>query len=119
MTLTPGQASDAASYDVLMAEDGPNDPAIMLADKGYDSAAICADLDARGTAAMIPSRSNRKKPRPLAKRVYAMRNRIERFFNKLKNSRRVASRYDKLAESFMGFVQLAALRMWVKFVHTT
>lgn len=102
-----------------MVEEGPLDPAIMIADKGYDSDAICADIDKRGATAMMPSRSNRKKPRPLAKRVYAMRNRIERFFNKLKNSRRVASRYDKLAESFMGFAQLAALRLWFRFVHAT
>jgi transposase len=86
-----------------MDEDGPADPAIMIADKGYDSNAIRADLDERGVTPMIPARSNRKNPRPIAKPVYAIRNRIERFFNKLKNARRVASRYDKLAESFMGF----------------
>ena len=100
-----------------MAEEGPVDPAIMIADKGYDSDTIRADLDSRGVAPMIPSRSNRRNPRPVAKRVYALRNRVERFFNKLKNSRRVASRYDKLAESFMGFVQLATIRMWIRFVH--
>jgi transposase len=48
-----------------------------------------------------------------------MRNRIERFFNKIKHSRRVATRYDKLASSFLGFVQLAAIRCWIRFVHPT
>ena len=50
---------------------------------------------------------------------YALRNRIERFFNRAKNSRRVATRYDKLIESFAAFVLLACIRIWIKFVHTT
>jgi transposase len=48
-----------------------------------------------------------------------LRNRIERFFNRAKNSRRVATRYDKLIESFAAFVLLASIRIWIKFVHTT
>jgi hypothetical protein len=47
-----------------------------------------------------------------------LRNRIERFFNRAKNSRRVATRYDKLIESFAAFVLLASIRIWIKFVHT-
>jgi transposase len=50
---------------------------------------------------------------------YALRNRIERFFNRAKNSRRVATRYDKLIESFAAFVLLACIRVWIRFVHTT
>jgi len=53
------------------------------------------------------------------KALYALRNRIERFFNRAKNSRRVATRYDKLIESFAAFVLLACIRIWIKFVHTT
>ena len=53
------------------------------------------------------------------KALYAMRNRIERFFNRVKNSRRFATRYDKLIESFAAFVLLACLRFWIEFVHTT
>ena len=52
------------------------------------------------------------------KALYALRNRIERFFNRAKNSRRVATRYDKLIESFAAFVLLACIRIWIKFVHT-
>ncbi len=52
--------------------------------------------------------------------IYALRNRIERCFNKLKNSRRLATRYDKTAESYLGFVNLAAIRLWIRhFVNTT
>ena len=106
------------SYDTLIAETAP-DPIIMLADKGYDSDAIRADLIRRGADPVIPTRSNRKIQLPVDKNKYAMRNLIERFFNKLKHSRRVATRYDKLASSFIGFVQLATIRIWIRFVHKT
>ena len=56
---------------------------------------------------------------PVDKALYALRNRIERFFNRAKNSRRVATRYDKLIESFAAFVLLACIQIWIKFVHTT
>ena len=105
-----------ATYSDLMEEDVP-DPAAMLADKGYDSDAIRSDLDSRGTDPVIPTKSNRKIQRPICRTIYAMRNRIERFFCKIKHSRRVATRYDKLASSFLGFVQLATIRLWIRFVH--
>ena len=116
--MTAGQASDMTSYDDLMAEDAPP-PTTMLADKGYDSDAIRADLEKRGIAPIIPTKANRRVQRPVDKPTYALRNRIERFFNKLKHSRRVATRYDKLASSFLGFVQIATIRCWIRFVHTT
>ena len=105
------------SYGDLMDEMAP-DPAIMLADKGYDSDVIRADLVKRGADPVIPTKSNRKVQIPVDKKAYALRNLIERFFNKLKHSRRVATRYDKLASSFIGFVLLATIRMWIRFVHT-
>ena len=94
-------------------------PKAMLADKGYDSDAIRRDLERRGTDPVIPTKSNRKVQRPVCRATYALRNRIERFFNKLKHSRRVATRYDKLTNSFLGFVQLATIEIWIRFVHTT
>ena len=106
------------SYDDLMDEELP-DPDAMLADKGYDSDAIRHDLEKRGIEPVIPTKSNRKVQRPVRSEAYALRNRIERFFNKIKHSRRVATRYDKLASSFLGFVQLATLRLWFRFVHAT
>ena len=106
------------AYDDLMAEDAP-DPAAMLADKGYDSDAIRDDLEGRGAEPVIPTKSNRKVQHQIDRAGYALRNRIERFFNKLKHSRRVATRYDKLANSFFGFVQIATIRTWIRFVHRT
>jgi transposase len=69
--------------------------------------------------ALAPNRLNRKIQHAVDKAVYALRNRIERFFNRAKNSRRVATRYDKLIESFAAFVLLACIRIWIRFVHTT
>jgi transposase len=117
-SVTPGQAHDATAYDDLMDEEAP-EPQTMIADKGYDSDAIRDDLGARGAEPVIPTKSNRKVQRPVEPKTYAMRNRIERFFNKIKNSRRVATRYDKLTSSFLGFVQLATIRIWIRFVHAT
>ncbi len=87
------------AQDVLMAEDVAP-PDVMLGDKGYDSDAIREDLERRSIESVIPTKSNRKVQRAIDKGTYAMRNRIERFFNKIKHSRRVATRYDKLASSF-------------------
>jgi len=77
------------------------------------------DLERRGIDLVIPTKSNRKVQRPISKTTCAMRNRIERFFNKIKHSRRVATRYDKLASSFLGFVQVATIKCWIRFVDTT
>ena len=65
-------------------------------------------------AAAIPSTATRKIQHTVDKALYALRNRIEPFFNRAKNSRRVATRYDKLIESFAAFVLLASIRIWIK-----
>src|SRR4051794_14144998 len=98
-------------------DDGAPDPETMIGDKGYDSDPIRDDLEERGAEPVIPTKANRKVQRPVDRKTYSLRNRIERFFNKIKNSRRVATRYDKLASSFLGFVQLATIRIWIRFVH--
>ncbi|MCW5712430.1 MAG: transposase, partial [Shinella sp.] len=67
--------------------------------------------------AVIPSKSNRREPIPHDKAKYKWRNQIERLFNKLKNWRRVATRYDKTKESYLGFVAIAAVKLWMPFVH--
>jgi transposase len=116
IVITPGQAHDVTAYPALMG-DVDNDPEQMLADKGYDSDAVRGDIERRGGEAMIPTRANRKVQHLVDKAIYALRNRIERFFNRVKNSRRVATRYDKLIESFAAFVLLATIRLWIRFVH--
>lgn len=89
-----------------------------MADKGYDSNAIRADLAERGIEAVIPPRSNRKTPIAWDAVLYRDRNRIERMFGRLKINRAIATRYDKLADSFLGMLHLAAIRLWIKYVHT-
>ncbi len=102
-----------------MAEPGPA-PKVMLGDKGYDADAILADLDARGVAAIIPPKRNRTVQRDIDDFLYALRNLVERCFSKLKHSRRLATRYDKTAESYIGFILVASIRLWVRhFVNRT
>lgn len=100
-----------AAYDV--------DPQTMLVDKGYDSDPIRDEVRARGGTPEIPTKRNRRVQHTVDRALYAMRNRIERFFNKLKNSRRVATRYDHTESSFLGFTQLASIKLWIRFVHAT
>lgn len=89
----------------------------MLADKGYDADAIRKELANADIEAVIPAKSNRRNPVPHDRAKYRWRNQIERLFNKLKNWRRVATRYDKTAESYVGFVSLASVLLWLPFVH--
>ena len=118
IVITPGQAHDVTAFPALMHEID-HDPEQMLGDNGYDSAAVRQEIEKRGGETVIPTTASRKIQQVVDKAIYALRNRIERFFNRLKNSRRVATRYDKLVESFVAFVLLASIRCWIKFVHST
>jgi putative transposase len=108
---TPGQRNDIAFahdlIDGLAAE-------VAIADKGYDADHLAERIAAAGTEVVIPPRRNRTYRRPYDTDLYKERNRIERFFNKLKQFRRVATRYDKLLANFMGFVKLAAIAIWLR-----
>ncbi|SFV07932.1 Transposase DDE domain-containing protein [Methylobacterium sp. 174MFSha1.1] len=86
----------------------------MIADKGYDADRLVEVVSASGATAVIPPRRNRKVAREFDRDVYKERNQIERFFNKLKQFRRVATRYDKLLANYMGFVKLAAIAIWLR-----
>ena len=89
----------------------------FLGDKGYDSDAIREELAKAEVEAVIPAKSNRKSPAPHDREKYRWRNLVERLFNKLKNWRRVATRYDKTKESYLGFVAIASIKLWIPFVH--
>jgi putative transposase len=108
---TPGQRNDIAlAHDLV---DGIEADA-MLADKGYDADHLIERVVEAGIDVVIPPKRNRKVQRAYDAELYKERNRIERFFNKLKQFRRVATRYDKLLANFMGFVKLAAIAIWLK-----
>ena len=80
----------------------------------HDADHLCNRIAENGTEVVIPPKRNRKIQRAYDAELYKERNRIKRFFNKLKQFRRVATRYDKLLANFMGFVKLAALAIWLK-----
>jgi putative transposase len=85
-----------------------------IGDKGYDADHLVDSIAETGAEVVIPPKRNRKIQRPYDVDLYKERNRIERFFNKLKQFRRVATRYDKLLVNFMGFVKLAAIAIWLR-----
>jgi transposase len=84
----------------------------MLGDKAYDSAELREELHERGTKLVIPNRSNRKQPFRFSKRLHKLRWRIESAFNRLKDSRRIATRYDRAARNYLASVCLAAALVW-------
>ena len=86
----------------------------VLADKGYDADYIAEAVSAMGAQVVIPPRSNRKAPRELDSHLYRERNAIERMFGKMKHFRGIATRYGKSALSFMAFLHLAAILLWLK-----
>ena len=116
--LTPGEAADCKAYDTLinLPEQAPD---ALLADKAYDTDAIRTDLKERGIKPVIPPKSNRTATIRYSKRLYRQRNCIERVFGHLKINRAIATRYDQLAESFLGMLFIASARYWIKFVHAT
>ena len=111
MIGTPGQRNDIAfAHDLI---DGLT-AHVTIADKGYDADHLVDKVTQTGAEAVIPSKRNRRVQRPYDIELYKERNIIERFFNKLKQFRRVATRYDKLLANFMGFVKLAAIAIWLR-----
>ena len=85
----------------------------MLGDKAYDSTELREELNERGTKSIIPNKSNRKQPFSFSKRLYKLRWRIESAFNRLKDFRRIATRYDRLARNYLASVCLVAALVWV------
>ena len=109
--LTGGEASDFLQACPLL-EDKKADA--VLADKGYDADYIVTKIQAMGAEAVIPPRSIRTTSRNYDTVLYKERNAIERMFGKMKHFRGIATRYSKTAVSFLAFVQLAAILIWLK-----
>ena len=93
--------------------------AMVLADKAYDANAIREMIDGQGAWANIPPKSNRKDPICFSPHLYKARNLVERFFNKIKHFRRIATRYDKLAANYMAMIKLASIRVWLRAYEST
>ncbi len=87
--------------------------------RGYDADWIRALASKRGVWANIPPRCNRNEPTCFSPHLYRARNLLERFFNKIKQCRRIATRYDKLAANYLAFVQLASIGLWLRVNEST
>ena len=111
LILTPGQASDVGQAKTLI-EGVPFE--VVIADKGYDSKEFVEAVENKGGEAVVPTRSNAKTPREIDWPRYQDRNLVERFWAKVKQYRRVATRYEKKAQNFLAFVQVASIMILLK-----
>lgn len=112
LKLTEGQAHDGRSASDMF--DTVEAGTILLADRAYDSDALRDMLSARGAWPNIRPMPNRIRHPAFSSWVYRQRNAVERFFNKLKHFRAVATRYDKRDDNYLASVQLASLRIWLR-----
>lgn len=107
--VRPGQAHDAPLLKPLLRRTAARaeDVDQVVGDKAFDGTAQRRACEAMGAEAVIPARADRIDPEPLDAAAYRERNRVERLFAKLKEFRRVATRYEKLKATFLGMIHLA------------
>jgi transposase len=109
--LTEGQAHDGRSAADMLDTLGPGQ--ILLADRAYDSDALRQAMTAQGAWANVKPVARRVN-KPFSSFLYRHRNLVERFFNKLKHYRAIATRYEKHADTYLALVKLAATRIWLR-----
>jgi transposase len=117
LAVTPGEAHDNRLAGKLLSHLRAG--AMLLADGGYDADWIRELAIKKGAWANIPQKCNRNKPICISPYLYRARNLVERFFNRIKQCRRVATRYDKLAANYLAFVQLASIRLLLRVNEST
>jgi len=106
LLLTPGQRADITQAEDLLLK---IEAEAVIADKGYDADELIDRIEASGAAVVIPPKRNRTVRREYDRNLYADRNKVERFFGRIKHYRRVATRYEKTARSYLAMVQVAAI----------
>ena len=138
--MTPGQAGDCPQAEPLLERvlavpepeisdlettdaetpdaetpDSEQPPALgaVLADKGYDSDDLLKYVASLKAEAVIPAKKNRTIQRPLNRELYKDRNKVERFFNRVKHYRRIATRYEKTARNYMAMLHLVSAIVWL------
>jgi transposase len=109
--LTGGERNDITQAEALVKDLAAEH---VIADKGYDSEAFVLHLKGRETAAVIPSRVNHKVQREIDTHLYKERHLIENQIGKLKQFRRVFSRFDKLAKNYLSFIYFASTLIWLR-----
>jgi transposase len=112
LKLTEGQAHDGRSAEDMLEQMQAGQ--ILLADRAYDSDAMRRALAERGAWANVKPMPGRKNVPAFSAFLYRYRNLVERFFNKLKHFRGVATRYDKRADNYLAGVKLASVRIWMR-----
>ncbi len=125
--LTPGQQHEATVFEQLMTggmvkRPGGGRPRVrpkrVCGDKGYSSRKIRSYLRRRGIRYTIPKKRNERRTGPFDKVLYRLRNRVERLINRLKQFRRIATRYEKKAENYMAMLHIGSILLWLKFANT-
>jgi transposase len=120
--LTPGQQNECTVFERLLEQGAIKRPGRgrprrlpgrIVGDKGYSSKAIRAYLRRKGVRYTIPRRRNETRTGPFDKAIYKQRNRVERLINRLKQCRRIATRYEKRAENYRAFLTIAAILLWL------
>jgi transposase len=110
--LSEGQAYDGHGAHLMLDTLAPG--SILLADRAYDADRLRAEIAVRGAFANIPPMPQRTRRPAFSPFLYRYRNLIERFFNKLKHFRAVATRYNKRDDNFLASIQLASIRIWLR-----
>jgi transposase len=120
--LTPGQRHETTAFQPLMEQGAINRPGPgrpkqrpgrVVGDKGYSSHENRRYLRRRGIRYTIPRRSNEQSGGPFDKEKYRLRNRVERLINRLKQFRRIATRYEKLAENYLAMLHIGSILLWL------
>jgi transposase len=111
LLVTAAQESDIAQAEALLADHRPE---AVVADKGYDKRALVEEVERRGAEAVIPTQRSRKEQREVDPHLYRERNLCERFWSKVKQYRRVATRYEKKAANYLAFVKVAAMMVMLQ-----
>jgi len=122
LCVTAGQAGDAPHGERMLDGWRRGQVRVVIGDRGYDSDAIVGRVRSLRARVVIPATRNRTRPRRYSRTRYRGRNVVERFWSRVKQCRRVATRYDKLDVCYAGFVQLASILDALKHpdtVHTT
>ena len=109
--LTGGQEADVTQAEPLIRR---HKVGAVLADKAYDSNAVVAAVKKQGAEVVIPPKKNRKEPRDYDKHLYKDRKKVEWFINLIKQYRRVATRYEKTARNFLGFVHVSSIMVLLR-----
>jgi transposase len=114
--ITGAQTHDSKVFDAFTG--WRHRPTAIVADKAYGSKSIRQAIANEGAIAVIPTKSNARQPIPHDPEIYAQRNLVERFFCRMKDMRRLTTRYEKLKRNFLSMVHLFAIRCWMNCVHT-